>query len=154
VGRALHAAARVTQGDPGALAEILDGMALAAATGNQSGAPALFSLLAEAQQAAGQLADAQGTVATGLAIAAQTGQLFFDADLRRLDGDLIRATGGAADEAAARYHRAPRHRPRAGRPLVRAARRDEPRAPVARSGPCGRGACAARADLRDVHRGL
>src|SRR5262245_47335354 len=106
VGRALHAAARVTQGDPSALAEILDGMALAAATGSQAAAPALFSVLAEAQQAAGQLADAQGTVATGLAIAAQTGQLFFDADLHRLDGDLLLATGGADDEAAARYHRA------------------------------------------------
>ena len=30
----------------------------------------------------------------------------FDADLHRLDGDLLLATGGAADEAAARYHRA------------------------------------------------
>ena len=70
------------------------------------GAPALFAALAEAQRAAGQLADAQGTVATALAIAAQTGQPFFDADLHRLDGDLLLATGGPADEAAARYHRA------------------------------------------------
>ena len=55
---------------------------------------------------AGQLAEAQGTVATALAVAAQTGQPFFDADLHRLDGDLLLATGGTADEAAARYHRA------------------------------------------------
>src|SRR5262249_51653867 len=60
----------------------------------------------EAQQFAGQLAAAQGTVATALAIAAQTGQSFWDADLHRLDGDLLLATGGAADEAAARYRRA------------------------------------------------
>jgi class 3 adenylate cyclase/tetratricopeptide (TPR) repeat protein len=106
LGRTYHAAARVTQGDPSALGEIMEGFALAAETGNQAGAPALFALLAEAQRAAGQLAEAQGTVATGLAIAAQTGQLHFDADLHRLDGDLLRATGGAADEAAARYHRA------------------------------------------------
>ena len=66
----------------------------------------IFLLLADAQRAAGQLAEAQGTVATGLAVAAQTGQLFFDADLHRLDGDLLLATGGTADEAAARYHRA------------------------------------------------
>ena len=66
----------------------------------------LFAVLAEAQQAAGQLAEAQGTVATALAVAAQTGQFFFDADLHRLDGDLLLATGGTADEAAARYHRA------------------------------------------------
>jgi hypothetical protein len=38
-----------------------------------------------------------------LAVAAQTGQPFFDADLHRLDGDLLLATGGTADEAAARY---------------------------------------------------
>src|SRR5262249_32793531 len=37
---------------------------------------------------------------------AQTAQLFFDADLHRLAGDLLLATGCAADEAAARYHRA------------------------------------------------
>jgi predicted ATPase len=70
------------------------------------GAPALFALLAEAQRAAGQLAEAQATVATALAVAAQTGQPLFDADLHRLDGDLLLATGGSADEAAARYHRA------------------------------------------------
>jgi len=106
VGRVWHAAARVTAGDPAALPEILDAMALAAETGNQAGAPGIFALVAEAQRAAGQLAEAQGTVATGLAVAAQTGQFVFDADLHRLDGDLVLTTGGPADEAAARYHRA------------------------------------------------
>jgi predicted ATPase/class 3 adenylate cyclase len=51
-------------------------------------------------------AEAQSTVATALAIAAQTGQPFFDVDLHRLDGDLILATRGDPDEAAARFHRA------------------------------------------------
>jgi predicted ATPase len=106
LGRALHAAARVMAGDVGALPEIMDGMALAAETGGQAGAPPLFALLAEAQRAAGQLAESQDTVATGLAVAAQTGQPFFDADLHCFDGDLLLATGGTADEAAARYHRA------------------------------------------------
>jgi predicted negative regulator of RcsB-dependent stress response len=41
-----------------------------------------------------------------LAVAAQTGQPCWDADLHRLDGDLLLATGGAADEAAARYDHA------------------------------------------------
>jgi predicted ATPase len=82
------------------------GLALAAETGHQGGAPALFALLAEAQRAAGQLTEAQNTVATGLAVAAQTGQHIIDVDLHRLDGDLLLATGGDADEAAARYHRA------------------------------------------------
>jgi adenylate cyclase len=105
LGRTIHAAACVMTGNANALPEILDGMALAAEIGSQGGAPALFATLAEAQRAAGQLAEAQGTVAIALAVAAQTGQPFFDADLHRLDGDLLLATGGTADEAAARYHR-------------------------------------------------
>src|SRR5262245_32572225 len=32
--------------------------------------------------------------------------LEYDADLHRLDGDLLLATGGSADEAAGHYHRA------------------------------------------------
>ncbi len=106
LGRAYQAAARVMAGDIPALHEIMDGLALAAETGSQAGAPQLFMLLAEAQRAAGQLAEAQGTVATALTVAAQTGQFYFDADLHRLDGDLLLATGGPGDEAAARYHRA------------------------------------------------
>jgi predicted ATPase len=106
LGRAWHAAARMAAGDAGALDAIADGLALAGETGSQAGAPALFGLLAEAQHAAGELAAAQATVATGLAIAAQTGQPFWDADLHRLDGDLLFATGGAADQAATHYHRA------------------------------------------------
>jgi class 3 adenylate cyclase/tetratricopeptide (TPR) repeat protein len=106
LGRVYQAAARVLAGDLAALPDIMDGLALAVETGNQAGAPGIFALLAEAQRAAGQLAEAQGTVATGLAVAAQTGQPFFDADLHRLDGELLVATGGPADEVAARYHRA------------------------------------------------
>ena len=106
VGRVLHGAARVLAGEPAALPEILDGFALFGDTGNQLGAPTLLAILAEAQQASGQLAEAQGTVATALAVAVQTGQPFFDGDLHRLDGDLVLATGRTADEAAARYHRA------------------------------------------------
>jgi class 3 adenylate cyclase/tetratricopeptide (TPR) repeat protein len=106
LGRAHHAAARALAGDSAALPEIVDGLTLAAESGSQAGTPGLFALLAEAQRVAGQLADAQATVATALAVAAQTGQPFFDADLHRLDGDLLLATGGPADEAAANYHRA------------------------------------------------
>jgi hypothetical protein len=106
LGRAMHAMARVTDGEPGALAEIMDGLALAAETGSQTGAPGFMLLVAGAQQAAGQLAAAQATVVTGLAVAAATGQPGWDADLHRLDGELLLALGGAADEAVARYTRA------------------------------------------------
>ena len=93
-------------GNAGAPAEILDRMAQVAETGTQVGAPWLLLLVGQAQQATGELAEAQATVATALAIAAHTGQHYFDVDLHRLDGDLLLATGGPADEAAARYHRA------------------------------------------------
>jgi class 3 adenylate cyclase/predicted ATPase len=106
VGHVFHAAARVLAGDSAALPQILDGLARVGETGSQAGAPSILAVLADAQRAAGQLAEAQGTVATAFAIAAQTGQPYFDADLHRLDGDLLLATGGSADEAAARYHRA------------------------------------------------
>ena len=68
-----HAAARVLAGDFGALPEIMGGLTLAGETGSQLGAPALLAVLAEAQRAAGQLPDAQGTVATALAIAREQG---------------------------------------------------------------------------------
>jgi predicted ATPase len=84
----------------------MEGLALAAGTGSQTGAPGFMLLLAGAQQVAGEPAAAQITVATGLAVAAQTGQPAWNADLHRLDGDLLLALGGAADEAAARYTRA------------------------------------------------
>ena len=47
-----------------------------------------------------------GGFTSQLGVAAQTGQPFVDADLHRLDADLLLATGGEADEAAACYHRA------------------------------------------------
>jgi predicted ATPase len=106
LGRAMHAIARVMDGEPGALPEIMEGLALVTGTGSQTGAPGFMLLLAGAQQIAGQLDAAQATVATGLAVAAQTGQPVWDADLHRLDGELLLALGGVADEAAARYTRA------------------------------------------------
>jgi predicted ATPase len=93
-------------GNAGALPEIANGMVLVGETGSQANAPSFLAVLSDAQRAAGQLAEAQGTVATALAVAAQTGQPFFDAELHRLDGDLLLATGGAAGEVATRYHRA------------------------------------------------
>ena len=106
IGHVWQGAARVAAGDAAALAELLEGLALAGETGNQAGAPMLLGLFAEAQQAVGLLADAQQTVASGLALADHTGQHSNDAELHRLDGDLLLATGGADDEAAARYQRA------------------------------------------------
>ena len=88
------------------LPEMLEALTLIRETGDQSSEPAMLTFLAETQQAAGQLAEARATVAAALAISAQLAQPFWDADLQRLDGDLILATGGAPEEAAARYQQA------------------------------------------------
>jgi class 3 adenylate cyclase/tetratricopeptide (TPR) repeat protein len=103
-GRYYYAAARVVAGDVAGLRESLEALTLIRETGYQS--PGISFFLAETQQAAGRLAEAQATVAMGLAISAQLSQPFGDADLHRLDGELILATGGAPEEAAARYQQA------------------------------------------------
>ena len=92
-GRYYYAAARVVAGDVAGLPELLEALTLIRQTGYQS--PGMLILLAETQQAAGQLAEARATVAAALAISAQLGQPVLDADLQRLDGELILATGGA-----------------------------------------------------------
>lgn len=106
LGRALHAAARVDAGDAAALPEILPALAIVGETGAKAAVPAMLKIPAEAQRAAGRLAEAKSTIANALSVAAETGQPYFDADLHRLDGDVLRASGGFAEEAASRYHRA------------------------------------------------
>jgi len=90
-GRAFHAAARVAAGETGAIADMLAGLSLTAETGSQAGAPGIFALLGEAYMATGQLVESRGAVETGLAVAALTGQTFFDADLHRLQGEILMA---------------------------------------------------------------
>jgi tetratricopeptide (TPR) repeat protein len=104
LGRYYYAAPRVVAGDVAGLPESLEALTLIKQTGYQS--PGILTLLAETQQAAGQLDEARTTVAAALAISAQLGQPFSDADLLRIDGDLIFAIGGAPEEAVARYQEA------------------------------------------------
>jgi class 3 adenylate cyclase/tetratricopeptide (TPR) repeat protein len=92
IGRVNHAAARVGDGETEAVADLLAGMALAAETGLQAGAPGMFTQLADTYLKAGQLDEARGAVDTGLAIAEQTGQRFADSDLYRLQAEIILKT--------------------------------------------------------------
>ena len=91
-------------GDVAGLRESLEALTLIRETGYQS--PGMLYFLAETQQSGEQLAEARATVAAALAISAQLGQPSMDVDLHRLDGDLVLATGGAPEEAAARYQQA------------------------------------------------
>ncbi len=101
-------------------------------------------------------ADALGAVETGLAVSAADGSGL----LRRRPPPprkprlLLATSGGAVDAAEALFDKCPVNRARAGLTLLRAARGDEPRAPVARSGQARRSARPPRPGLRLVHRRL
>jgi predicted ATPase len=80
---------------------------LSAGTRHLGGVPAALSALADGQRAAGRPADALGTVESGLALAADTGQHFYDAGLLHLKGELLLATDPASSaEAEALFRRA------------------------------------------------
>ena len=66
--------ATLIDSDPqAAVAEIGDGLSQAAATGNQAGAPPMIAMLALADRAAGQHAEAMRALELALAVSAQTG---------------------------------------------------------------------------------
>jgi predicted ATPase len=66
----------------------------------------LFVILGEAYVHAEQLAEARGAVEGGLALAARTGQPFYDAELHRLQGEIDLSGGGAPADAEALFQRA------------------------------------------------
>ncbi len=104
--RLLHGAARVQEGESGALADMEAALGMGAETGSRADLPSLFSLLAEAHLIAGKPAEAQGMAETGLAVAADTGQHTYDAELHRLQAEIVLALGGASDDAESALHRA------------------------------------------------
>jgi class 3 adenylate cyclase/tetratricopeptide (TPR) repeat protein len=108
VGRIYHGLARAKLGEGAtALAEITEGLALAAGTGNRGGTPGMLWSLADSQYAVGRYAEALTTIEGALALAASTGQHFFDSGLYNLKGELLLATaGGGTPEAEALFRRA------------------------------------------------
>ncbi len=91
LGRALAGAARVGAGGAEAVAEIRDGLALASSTATELGTSATLALLAEALMAADQPTEALEVVEIAIAVGAETRQPFFDAELYRLQGELVLA---------------------------------------------------------------
>jgi hypothetical protein len=89
LGRTCHAAARVAAGEVEAAADLLPGLLQSGGTGKRGGAPGLFVVVADAYLTAGQLTEARSAVDMGLALAAQTGQPFMDAELHRLQGEIV-----------------------------------------------------------------
>ena len=85
--------------------EIQIGLADVAATGTVAGGPFFVNLLAEVHEQAGRRDDALGVVAMAVSLAETTGCRYWDADLCRHQGELMRA-GGEVAEAERQFERA------------------------------------------------
>src|SRR5262245_40432131 len=106
IARTVHAAARVAAGEPKAVVDLLPGLTQSGRTGQRNGAPGMLSIVGQAYLTAGQLSEARGAVEGGLALSAQTGQAVSDAELHRLRGEIVLASGRAPAEAEAHFQRA------------------------------------------------
>jgi predicted ATPase len=92
LGRAFRAAASLASTPAAEVAkEILQGLGVAARTGQLLGSPLTMALLAEVNLESGQYHHALRSVQNGLDMGASTGQHFFDAELHRLKGETVLA---------------------------------------------------------------
>jgi class 3 adenylate cyclase/predicted ATPase len=95
------------QGDPRAADAYASAMTRAAGKGNRGGAPLIVGKFADLHLTAGQLEKAAATVEGALAIARQTGQRFYDAELHRQKGEIfLRMPEHSEDEAEALFREA------------------------------------------------
>ena len=87
------------------LALLSQGLTIVRATGAVSSMPRLYTWLAEAHAVLGQLVDGLNCLAEAAQIIESTGQRLYEAELHRLRGNLLYATGdrSAAEES---YHQA------------------------------------------------
>ena len=87
-------------GDASLVGELLDKSLICSATGNSGGSTPLVARVAEAVWASGDVATASFIVDTGIALAADTGQPFWDCELLRLRAELlVAASAGTASDA-------------------------------------------------------
>jgi len=110
---------------PGAVARILRGWALAGrepaelramaaaleefrATGARSAVPYLLAVLAEAHRAAGETGAARSRLAEARAAVAATGERWWEAEIERLDGELLGSSPAAAEKCFRRALRVAR----------------------------------------------
>ncbi len=85
------------------LAEVTEALSGVAGTGQQSGSPVLLWALARIHQEVGREADALGAIETALATSARLKQPFFDAELLRLEGELLLSKDEAEAESLFRH---------------------------------------------------
>ena len=98
------ALARTGCGD-GGIDEMQKGVGMLASTGTEVGSSSFFFQLADATWAAGRASDALAIVQTGLGIAEERSHGLRDADLYRLNGDLLQEASGSGAGDAERCYR-------------------------------------------------
>jgi DNA-binding winged helix-turn-helix (wHTH) protein/predicted ATPase len=83
-----------------------EGIAAARSSGSDQFQPYQLGMLADACLHAGQITDGTDAVAEALAIVERTGEHLYEAELHRLNGDLILAAGGDVDDAVGAFRTA------------------------------------------------
>jgi tetratricopeptide (TPR) repeat protein len=93
-------------GDASGVDRYREAIRAAASAGNRSSVPLIFGTLADCQLAHGLYDDAMASVEAGLSLSAETGQPFYNAELRRIAGDvaLARAAGSGAEVESCEEH--------------------------------------------------
>jgi DNA-binding winged helix-turn-helix (wHTH) protein/predicted ATPase len=95
------------RGDPAVgLEAIAHGIAAARASGSDQFLPYLLGMLADASLSAGRIGRGFESVREGLILAERTGERFYEAELHRLEGELIVAASKPASEAEAAFLKA------------------------------------------------
>jgi len=88
------------------LGQMHQGMSVYQATGAQLAHPQQLALLAEAYGKVGQVEEGLTTLAEALAIAHRNEERFYEAEIHRLKGELLRMRGEVEAEIEACYHKA------------------------------------------------
>lgn len=105
LGQAIEGWSQARDGNADGTTAMQQGLAIAAGTGSQAGAPLLLALFAQVNLLNGNREEASRTVEQALELASATGQHVADAFLLCLRGDAARAAGNNGPAEAA-YHQA------------------------------------------------
>ena len=145
---------RAKQGQVGeGLRQLREGLTRYQATGAKMALPSCFAWLTEAYIQGDQRAAGLATVAEGLALVDHTGERVYEAELYRLQGELLLAQGPSPSAGrGSRFSARPDRRPPAGSQVLGTPRGHESRAPVATAREEGGSPRAARPSLLLVYR--
>jgi class 3 adenylate cyclase/tetratricopeptide (TPR) repeat protein len=135
------------------IAQMYEALAAMTNRGRELGRSEFLAILAVAYGTAERTDDRLALVAEALAFVEKYGERRCEAEIYRVKGELLLASGGSS-EAETCFRRANRHRPPSEHEVARAPSDDEPESSSAEARPKRRSAPKAGRDLRLVQRGL